>query len=149
MIVATRDDYEYPHIDWLCKECGEVYCSAGHPPETRCTNGHAHGWKPEPDQVEAYIDVLESLEQGDGIVICGDGPIPQMGPVESTGDGTLVTKSIEHARRELRWRDSDHEDGPVVEWVLPDNDHAIFRDVYHVETVAVQTEKSENTEVTA
>jgi len=137
MILATTDDYDYPHIDWLCKKCGEVYCYAGYPPETRCTNGHGAGWRPDPQQVSEYIDVLESLEPGDGIVIAGDGPAALMGPVESVGDGQLVTESIDSPRRKVRWvRD---EDDPTLEWCNADREHELYDDVYHVETVAIQT----------
>lgn len=137
MILATRDDYDFPHIDWLCKKCGEVYCYAGYPPETRCTNGHGHGWRPHPDQINAYIDVLESFEPGDGIVINGRGPATLMGPVESVDEGQLVTESIDSPSRTIRWERDDTD--PTLEWKKTDDDYDVYDDVYHVETVEIQT----------
>ncbi|AEH39474.1 hypothetical protein [Halopiger xanaduensis] len=144
MILATSDDYGYPHIDWLCKKCGEVYCYAGYPPETRCTNGHGHGWRPDPRQVNEYIDLLETLEPGDGIVISGDGPATLMGPIAEVGDGQLVTESIDSPSRTLRWERDDDAEGydrePTLEWKKADDPDAFYDDVYHVETVDIRTE---------
>ncbi len=141
MILATGDDYEYPHIDWHCKKCGEVYRYAGYPPETRCTNGHGHGWRPDPEQVNEYIDLLESLNSGDGIVIAGDGPAALMGPIEAQGFeyGTsfIITESIDSPRRKLRWERD--EDDPTLEWCNLDREHEIYDDVHHVETVEIRT----------
>lgn len=151
MILATSGDYEFPHIDWLCKECGEVYCYAGYPPETRCTSGHGAGWRPDPRQVTEYTDLLESLEPGDGVVLAGDGPATLMGPIESVGDGYLVTESIDSPRRKVRWeRDEDDEGNPVrptLEWCNADKEYELYDDLYHVETVEIQTEA--NAEVPA
>lgn len=138
MILATTEDYDFPHIDWMCKKCGEVYCYAGYPPETRCTNGHGHGWRPDSIQVLEYIDLLETLEPGDGIVISGRGPATLMGPVESVGDGYLVTESIDSPPRKLRWERDD--DDPTLEWKNNEDEHEFFDEVHHVETVEIQTE---------
>lgn len=146
MILATPDDYDIPNIDWLCKECGMVYCSAGYPPETRCAEGHGAGWRPHPDQVNAYIDLLESLEPGDGIVISGDGPATLMGPVESVDDGQLVTESIDSPSRTLRWERDDTE--PTLEWKQTEVPHDVYDDVHHVETVEIQ-HAPDSTEVPA
>ncbi|OLZ39109.1 hypothetical protein A6E15_19285 [Natrinema saccharevitans] len=152
MILATSGDYDLPNIDWLCKECGIVYCSAGYPPETRCPKGHGHGWRPDPQQVIDYIDLLEELEAGDGIVIVGKGPAALMGPIESVGDGQFVTESIESPSRTLRWDrgDSDAEGRdrrPTLEWKKTEKPDAFYDDVYHVETVDIQT--ADETEVPA
>lgn len=137
MILATTDDYDFPHIDWHCKECGMVYCYAGYPPETRCMGGHGAGWRPETDQLLEYIDLLESLEPGDGIVISGRGPATLMGPVESVGDDQLVTESIDSPRRKVRWDRSGTV--PTIKWCNADREHELYDDVYHVETVDIQT----------
>jgi hypothetical protein len=135
-VLATREDYDLPHIDWLCKECGGVYVSTGVPDETRCYEGHAAGWRPHPEQVEDYIDTLESLAPGDGIVIAGSGPVPLMGRVEETADGWLRTEELDSPAREVRWsRNGD--DPPTVEWRQADDEHAVYSDVHHVETVEV------------
>ncbi|APX98594.1 hypothetical protein [Natronorubrum daqingense] len=140
MILATSDDYDFPHIDWLCKSCEEVYSYAGHPTETRCTGGHGAGWKPDPETIHEYIDLLESVEPGDGIVISGDGPATLMGPVESIGDDQLVTQSIDAPRRTVRWERDDRDDNnPNLEWTQTDADHAFWLDVHHVETVEIRT----------
>lgn len=135
MMLATREDYDYPHIDWHCKTCGEVYCCAGYPPETRCPNGHGAGWRPESAQVEVYIDFLESLEVSDGIVIAGDGPAALMGPIAETGDCYLITKSIDSPSRKVKW-DSDSGE---IEWCKANEEHEFYRDVYHVGGVEIQS----------
>ncbi|ELY97317.1 hypothetical protein [Natrialba asiatica] len=137
MILATPDDYEFPHIDWKCKECGMVYCSAGYPPETRCLNGHGAGWRPENEQLFEYIDLLETLEPGNGIVISGDGPATLMGPVESVDDNQLVTAMIDSSSRTLRWERDDSD--PTIEWKQTEKPDAFYDDVHHVETVEIQT----------
>lgn len=131
MKLATRDDYDLPNIDWLCKECGEVYCSAGYPPETRCMEGHGVGWKPDPRQVREYIDVLESLEPGDWLVLVGDGPAPLMGPVESVGERSLTMKKLDSPSRSIRWGRGDDE--PYIGWEKVNDEFATTADVHHVE----------------
>jgi preprotein translocase subunit YajC len=135
LILATSEDIDYPHIDWCCKQCGEVYCYAGYPPETRCTKGHGHGWRPEAEQIEKYIDFLESLEPGDGIVMAGDGPAALMGPVESVGENELRTESIDSPSRVVRW-DNDEK---TIEWAKAEDENLWFRDVYHVDSVEIQS----------
>jgi hypothetical protein len=145
MILADSESYDYPHIDWRCKECGAVYCYAGYPPETRCIEGHAAGWKPHPDQIKKYIEVLDSQGSMDSnwIVICGDGPAPLMAPVEAIGHeygwDFLITESIDSPRRKVRW----HPDDFVIEWKQPDSEYDTYSDVYHVEVVEAQTAESE------
>ncbi|PCR88650.1 hypothetical protein [Natrinema ejinorense] len=142
MILATTDDYDFPNIDWLCKTCGAVYCSSGYPPETRCFEGHGAGWRPDPRQVAEYIDLLESLGPGDGIVIAGKGPATLMGPIESVGDGQLITEAIDGPSRTLRWERDDEAEGrnrdPTLEWKRTVDSDMLYDDVYHVETVEIQ-----------
>ncbi|MFP8891868.1 hypothetical protein ACLI4U_19160 (plasmid) [Natrialbaceae archaeon A-CW2] len=133
MILATRNDYEYPSIDWCCKKCEEVYVSRGYPPETRCTSGHGHGWEPQEYALEEYIDLLESLEVGDGVVLCGEGPAPLMGPIEEVGDGYLITESMDSPRRKVRW----DRDGLKFEFTNLERDYEIYDDLHHVETVEI------------
>lgn len=135
MKLAHPDDYDFPHIDWLCKECGQVYCYAGPPPETRCIDGHGAGWRPDPDQVREYIETLEALEPGDWIVVCGKGPAPLKGPVAWTDDGELTTESIDFPGRTIRW-DADGEP-PTVEFAKAGDD-PWFHDVHHVEAILAE-----------
>lgn len=134
MMLATSDDYDYPHIDWLCRTCEMVYCSAGYPDETRCMEGHGAGWRPEPSQVEDYIEFLESLDPGDGIVVSGRGPGTLMGPVESTDHNSLVTESIDAPRYEIQWSSEDGE----IEFRRPDDEYDTWSPVYHVERVEIR-----------
>lgn len=137
MILASHDDYQCPHIDWECRECGEVYVSSGYPPETRCIEGHAIGWRPEAEQIEAYIEFLDGLAPGDGIVIVGDGPAPLMGPVESVGDNELTTASLNSPAYIIRWSLDDHK----IRWSrIPENDpdDRWYNDVHHVEPVPIE-----------
>jgi len=137
MILADPDDYEFPHIDWHCKECGMVYCYAGYPPETRCAEGHGAGWRPEDEQVREYIDTLESLDPGDWLVVCGDGPAPLKGPVAWTGDGELTTESIHTPARTIRW--DDDRDHPVIVFDKADDEYATFNsEVHHVQAVPAE-----------
>jgi len=138
-LLATRGDYEYPNIDWRCRKCDEVYRSSGYPDETRCTNGHGHGWKPDPDKLADYIDTLESLEEGDGVVVCGRGPAPLMGVVESTDESQLKIEEIEGPSRIVQWRGSEEgEETLAIEWYEAGDNPALGDQVYHVETVEVQ-----------
>lgn len=146
MMLATREHYDYPHVDWLCIECGEVYRSSGYPPETRCTEGHGIGWGPEPRQIQAYIEVLESIDPGDGIVVCGHGPAPLMASVAGIDRDAcrLVTESIDLPSRviEWEWTPSDGDDylgdGDIRWWKVGD-DPVTCSEVFHVETVDVVT----------
>ncbi len=135
MILADPEDYAYPHIDWHCRECGQVYCHAGYPPETRCTEGHGAGWRPEDDQIQEYIDTLEDLEPGDWLVVCGDGPAPLKGPVVWADDGELTTESIHSPARTIRW-DADA-DPPRIEFAKAGDD-AWFRNVHHVKAIPAE-----------
>jgi len=145
MILATSDDYEYPHIDWQCKSCECVYVSSGVPDTDYCPGGnHQATWKPNNSQIRDYIEFLESLEYGDGLVVCGEGPAPLMGPVETFGrrntqtEGPynyVVTDSIDSPARIIRW--GSHE--KTIEFAKADSEHKLWRDVYHVESVEIQT----------
>lgn len=140
MLLATRKDYDYPHIDWCCERCGSIYVSSGVPDTDHCVEGHAATWRPEKAQMDAYIDILEDLDVGDGVVVCGDGPAPLMGRVESVGDGKIVTESLDSPRRTIRWtRGVDEDDPSTIEWAKTDDEYGpFFDDVYHVGTVEVQ-----------
>lgn len=136
MMLATREDYEYPHIDWVCEngDCGSVYRSTGKPDTDHCIEGHHAQWRPCDDQLEAYVDILESLEVGDGVVICGEGPAPLMGPVEIAGDNKIVTRSFDSPPRIVRWDGAE----PSVEWANANDEYGpFFEQVHHVETVEV------------
>lgn len=133
MMLAARSDLEFPHIDWECKECGMVYCSAGYPDDNRCLDGHGAGWKPESDQLEEYISLLESLGVGDGVLFAGNGPAALMAPVEEVGENYVIAESIDSPRRKIRW---DSEDLTIEQKQL-EEEHAIWQEVYHVDTVEV------------
>lgn len=141
MIIATSDDYDIPTIDWACKSCGAFYSSSG-PPRTRCLEGHGAGWKPRPSQLESYIEFLETVEPGDGIVVCGSGPVPLMGPVESTDEQQLTTVEIDAPARTIKWDPEEL----VIEWGKADDDPLTFSQVYHVESVEVQCRQTPETE---
>lgn len=136
MKLAASDDFALPHIDWLCKECGMVYCYAGYPPETRCTDGHGAGWRPHPDQVEEYIDVLESLEPGDWVVLCGHGPAALKGPVASVSENQIRTEPVNSPGRVVWWTEGNEDTAPSIEWAKADTDHDVVgSDLYHVEAI--------------
>ncbi|MDB9247413.1 hypothetical protein PN419_00125 [Halorubrum ezzemoulense] len=134
MILAARDDFEYPHIDWVSKYSSTVYASAG-PPDTDHDPAvdHRVSWRPCDEALEEYIELLESLEAGDGIVVCGHGPAPLMGPVDEVGDGHVITESIDSPARKIRWDQT-----PSIEFARMDRSHMYYDDVYHVERVEIQ-----------
>lgn len=134
MILATQNDIVYPHIDWKCTVCGIRYNSTGLPDDNRCVNGHSTKWKPNDDKMEDYIEVLDDLEKGDGVVVAGHGPAPLMGPVEECGDEYIVTGAIDSPRRKIRW----DEDDLTIEFTRPDDDYSIYSDVYHIDTVEIK-----------
>ncbi len=137
MILATRDDIDYPHIDWVCEECGTVYRSSGEPDTDYCAGGnHPAHWKPEEEQMEEYIDLLNSLEVGDGVLFAGDGPAPLMAPVKEVGENYLITESIDSPSRKIRWDGMELE----IEQTRMDQDHEHYSTVYHVDTVEVLVE---------
>jgi len=135
MKLASIEDYEYPHIDWVCVngDCGAVYSSAGKPDTDHCPNGHEAIWRPNTDTVEEYIDLLESLDEGDGLVVCGRGPAPLKARVAEVGENSLRTESISSPARIIRWRDYD--ENTTVEFAKADAELQSFSDVYHVERV--------------
>ncbi|MFC7216506.1 hypothetical protein ACFQO4_20820 [Saliphagus sp. GCM10025334] len=135
----AHGEYDLPSIDWLCKECGEVYVSAGYPPETRCTDGHAAGWKPRDDVFEEYIATLESLEPGDWLAIVGEGPAPLKGPVESVGDGELTTKELNAPARYIRWECGDDDTDPSIVWDTDDEYATFTDDVHHAEAIEAES----------
>ncbi len=136
MILATSNDIDYPHIDWKCSQCGMVYCSAGVPDDNRCLEGHDAAWKPEDQQMEDYIDLLESLEVGDGVLFAGNGPAPLMAPVEEVGENYVITESIDSPSRKIRW---DREELEIEQAAL-NKKHEFYDRVYHVDTVEVLAE---------
>ena len=138
MILATPDDYDFPHIDWVCVngDCGSVYKSSGKPNTDHCIEGHEAIWRPNEDMLKEYIEVLESMEEGDGIVVCGSGPAPLMGRVEAVGDAEIRTESMDSPPRVVRW--SDLEDDRRIEWAKADAEYQSFDQVYHVGSVEVQ-----------
>lgn len=136
MMLATRDDYDLPHIDWVSDYSETVYRSTGvpdtdHDPEVN----HEVTWSPCGDQIEKYIDFLESLEVGDGVVVCGKGPAPLMGPVKSVGGGQLTTVSVDSPSRIIRW---GHSDRHAIEFAKAGDDFLHWDKVYHVEGVEIQ-----------
>jgi hypothetical protein len=148
MILANPDDYEYPSIDWCCKDCGEVYVSRGYPNETRCTSGHGAGWQPNHGQRTGYAVLLAGLAAGDGVVVCGDGPAPLKGVVQSLGKGghddgvvsrfiTVGVRGADAPLRKIRWytgEDASDDDSDLkIEWCEADAEFESWRDVYHVE----------------
>lgn len=140
-ILAGPDDYEFPHVDWVCRRCGGQYGSAGMPDVSRCIEGHCAGWRLSESQVEEYIETLESLEVGDGVVVVECGASPRMGPVEATGDGWLRTEALDYRAREVRWSRGG-EDRPSIEWRAVDEDEdedqdAYYDVVHHIERVEV------------
>jgi preprotein translocase subunit YajC len=136
MILATRDDIDYPHIDWECSQCGMVYCSSGLPDDNRCMDGHSAQWRPVDSQMEEYIDLLESIEVGDGVLFAGKGPAPLMGPVAEVGDSYIITESIDSPARKIRW-DSDE---LKIEQASLDGENELYDRVYHVDDVEVLAE---------
>lgn len=136
MMAATRDDIDYPHIDWKCQTCGMVYSSRGLPDDNRCLDGHDAQWKPENEQMSAYIDILESLEIGDGVLFAGDGPVPLMGPVEEVGENYVITESFDSPSRKIRW---DREELEIEQAAL-NKEYELYDRVYHVDTVEVLAE---------
>ena len=137
MILATTDDYDLPHIDWVSDYSDTIYRSTGipdtdHDPEV----DHQVSWSPNADKMVEYIDLLEDLEVGDGIVVCGVGPAPLMGPVESIGDGQLKTLSVDSPSRVIRW----DRDEAKIEFARDDREHHFWDKVYHVEKVEIQGE---------
>jgi len=132
MILATHDDIEMPHIDWHCTECGAVYSSRGKPDETRCFEGHSTRWEPESDQMEKYIETLESLEVGDGILFAGEGPAALMAPVKEVGEDYVITESIDSPSRKIVWG------GGTIKQRRMDRDVEWYDRVYHVNTVEIQ-----------
>jgi len=134
MILATREDIDYPHIDWVCDRCGSVYVSDGPPDTDHCIEGHHAEWRPNDEQLATYVDLLESLAPGDGILVSGAGPAPLMSIVEEVGDGWLRAESIDSPARKVRW---ERGDPPTIEWTRLDRDHTHYQDVYHVDTVEV------------
>lgn len=135
-MLATSDDYEYPHIDWVSDYSESVYSSAG-VPDTDHDHAvdHAVTWSPCADQLEDYIEFLETLEAGDGLVVCGKGPAPLMGPVESVGEGQLTTVSVDSPKRVIRWEDTDRW---AIEFAKADDDIRSWSKVYHVEAVEIE-----------
>lgn len=144
MILATSDDYELPHCDWHCKRCGMVYVSSGYPDETRCADGHGFGWEIDKSQHEEYVDFLESLSVGDGVVFVGRGPAPLMGPVAETGDSYIITESIDSSARKIRWGGSkeDSYSDYSIEHSRTDRTHPLWQDVHHVEGVEISGDLS-------
>ena len=137
MMLATSEDYDYPHIDWVSDYSDTVYRSSGvpdtdHDPEVN----HEVTWSPCGDQIEQYINILESLEIGDGLVLCGHGPAPLMGPAKSVGNNQLKTASVDSPSRIVRWQ-SNAED-PKIEFARDDENQPFWNKVYHVERVKIQ-----------
>ena len=140
MILATSDDLDYPSVDWHCRECGEVYVSRGVPDDSRCLNGHDAGWRPHPDKMGEYVDLLESLKVGDGVLFAGFGPAALMGPVAEVGDRYIITESIDSPARRIRWDRPSEVDGESaqIEHTRMDREHEFYQQVYHVDTVEVK-----------
>ena len=137
MMLATSGDYELPHIDWVSDYSDTVYRSKGVPdtdfdPETN----HEVTWSPNDEQILEYIEFLESLEVGDGLVVCGRGPAPLMGAVKSVSDGQLTTLSVDSPSRVIRWQSGIAD--PKIEFARADRDHLFWNKVYHVESVEIQ-----------
>lgn len=136
MILATSSDYEYPHIDWVSDYSDSVYSSAGVPDTDHDPAvDHAVTWSPCADQLEKYIGFLETLEPGDGIVVCGKGPAPLMGPVKSADNGELTTVSIDSPSRVIRWQNTDRY---AIEFAKADPEIHHWNKVYHVEGVEIE-----------
>lgn len=142
MMLATSDDLNYPSVDWCCRACGEVYVSRGVPDDTRCTNGHGAGWIPDADKMAEYVDLLESLEVGDGVLFAGFGPAALMGPVAQVGDGYIITESVDSPARKIRWSEASDIDGDTaqIEHARMDRERESYRRVYHVDVVEVLSE---------
>lgn len=135
MILATGDDIDYPHIDWVCDECGSVYVSSGVPDTDYCPGGnHPARWIPHDDQMREYIDLMESLEVGDGVLFAGRGPAPLMAPVEEVGENYVIAESLDSPSRKIRW---DREELEIEQAAL-DKEHEFYKRVYHVDTVVVE-----------
>lgn len=134
MMLATPDDITLPHVDWKCTVCEGIYGSAGFPEPSHCADGHVAEWRPNAEQMTEYIGFLESLEPGDGVVICGLGGAAQMGRVESVGEECLTTESLDNPAREVRWNRADE---PTIEWLNQGDPNAVWKSVYHVEAVEV------------
>lgn len=126
MELATRGEYDYPHIDWECKECGEYYSYSGYPPETRCMSGHGLGWKPNENAIEEYVGLLKMLGKNDEIVVCGEGPAPLKGRVVEVSKNSVITESINSPAKIIKWSDNS------IEWGNKSQEH-IYDDVYHIE----------------
>jgi hypothetical protein len=86
--------------------------------------------------MEEYIDFLESLEVGDGVLFAGDGPAPLMAPVEEVGEKYVITESIDSPSRKIRW---DREELEIEQAAL-NKEHEFYDRVYHVDTVEVLAE---------
>lgn len=138
MILATGDDLNYPHTDWMCSQCGMVYSSHGLPDDSRCLEGHDAAWVPEEGQMESYIEALESLEAGDGVLFAGRGPAALMGPVKEVGDGWVITESIDSPSRKIRWSGGKQGDYKIEQANL-EREHEMYDRVYHIDTVDIQT----------
>lgn len=133
MMLATRDDLEYPSIDWECRTCGVVYVSRGEPDDNRCLNGHDAGWIPEDDQMEEYIDTLKSLEEGDGVLFAGRGPAPLMGPIKKKREGYIITESIDSPERKIWW----DEDALEIYQSQHNKEYPTRDRVHHIDTVEI------------
>jgi len=133
MILATADDLNYPSIDWRCRVCEAVYVSRGQPDDRRCLNGHDAGWVPHTDKMKEYVSILQSLEEGDGVLFAGHGPAALMGPVSEVGERYIVTESIDSPARRIRWGPEDCE----IEQTALNRDHEFYHRVYHVDRVEV------------
>ena len=136
MMLATSSDYEYPHIDWVSDYSETVYRSSGVPDTDHDPAvSHAVTWSPCGEQYEKYIGFLETLEPHDGIVVCGKGPVPLMGPVKYVGDGELTTYSFDSPSRVIRWENTDRY---PIEFAKANDDIRHWNKVYHVESVEIE-----------
>lgn len=132
MELAERDEYELPHIDWVSSGSGSVYRSTGKPDTDFDPDAdHAVSWYPNDGQIEAYIDVLESLDVGDAVVMCANGPAPLKGKVVETGDNYIVSdlETGGSPPRRIEW-DSDE---PYIGQRRAEDEYATLSDVYHIE----------------